>query len=373
MILNFVSSADLSLEKVRKMMSRAESNEKKTIESRSNGFTLVELLVVIAIIGTLIGMLLPAVQGAREAARRSACQNNLRQLGLALHNYESARQHFPPSAQSLTGTASGAPWSGQALILPYMEGDTLFKNIDFAQAYSGTSNNSLNTTVASIRVDVLVCTSDPQATQVFDTATGKPKHFPLNYGLNTGEYLVYDPSTQTPGNGAFAPFTKLRANTFTDGLSKTLAMAEVKARTPRSQDIGSMPATAPTDPASIAALVTSGSFSPDGGHTEWVCGRALHIGFTTTLPPNTAVSYTHSDGRVYDVDVFSKRELSATKASDNTTTQVRGVVTSRSHHFGIVNTMLMDGSVRSVASNVDATTWRALGSRSGGEIISSDY
>ncbi|MEI7781687.1 MAG: DUF1559 domain-containing protein [Planctomycetota bacterium] len=196
-----------------------------------------ELLVVIAIIGTLVGMLLPAVQGAREAARRSACQNNLRQLGLALHNYESARRFFPPSAQSLTGTASGSPWSGQALILPYMEGDTLFKNIDFSQAYSGTSNNSLNTTVSAMRVDVLICSSDPQATQVFDTA-GKPKHFPLNYGLNMGDYVVYDPATQTPGAGAFAPFTKPRANTFTDGLSKTIAMSEVKARTPRSQDIG---------------------------------------------------------------------------------------------------------------------------------------
>ncbi|MEI8226871.1 MAG: DUF1559 domain-containing protein [Planctomycetota bacterium] len=355
------------------MPNHAVCSGKNSAGARSAAFTLVELLVVIAIIGTLVGMLLPAVQGAREAARRSACQNNMRQLGLAMHNYENARRHFPPSAQAVSGTTPGAPWSGQALILPYMEGDTLFKNIDFTQAYSGTSNNSLNTTVATMRVDVLICASDPQATQVFDTATGLPKHFPLNYALNTGDYVVYEPATQTPGTGAFAPFTKLKANMFTDGLSKTLAMSEVKARTPRSQDIGSMPATAPIAPSSIAALVTSGSFSPDGGHTEWVCGRALHIGFTTTFPPNTVVSYTHSDGRVHDVDVFSKRELSATKASDNTATQVRGVVTSRSHHSGIVNTMLMDGSVRAIASEIDATTWKALGSRAGGETFSSDY
>ncbi|NDC54206.1 MAG: DUF1559 domain-containing protein [Planctomycetia bacterium] len=337
------------------------------------GFSLVELLVVIAIIGVLVSLLLPAVQSAREAARRSACQNNLRQLGVALHNYEQARRFFPPSAQALTGTASGTPWSGQALILPFVEGDTLFKNIDFTQTYGGTANNSLNTTVASMRVDVLICSADPQATQVFDTATGKPKHFPLTYGLNAGDYLVFDPSTQKPGRGAFAPFTNLRASVFTDGLSKTIAMSEVKARTPRSQDVGSMPATVPTDPTSIGALVTSGSFSADGGHTEWVCGRSLHIGFTTTLPPNTVVPYAHSDGRVYDVDVFGVRELSPTKASDNSTTPIRGVVTSRSHHRDMVNVMMMDGSVRSIGSGIECSTWQALGSRAGGEAIGGDY
>ena len=352
-----------------------EEQHDAAAETRTHrpAFTLVELLVVIAIIGTLIGMLLPAVQGAREAARRSACQNNMRQLGLAMHNYENARRHFPSSAQALTGSSSGAPWSGQALILPYMEGDTVFKNIDFTQAYSGTSNNTLNTTVATMRVDVLICSSDPRATQVFDAATGLPKHFPLNYGLNMGDYLIYDPATQTPGNGAFAPFTRFKANMYSDGLSKTLAMSEVKARTPRSQDISGMPATTPSDPASIASLASTGIFSADAGHTEWVCGRSLHIGFTTTFPPNTAVSYTHSDGRDYDVDLFSFRELSASRASDNSTTRVRGVVTSRSHHSGIVNTMLMDGSVRPIASEVDAATWRALGTRAGGEAITGEY
>ena len=98
--------------------------------SRS-GFTLIELLVVIAIIGALVGLLLPAVQAARETARRSSCQNNLRQLGLALHNFENAKKAFPPSAAS-TGTGN-APWSGQSLLLPYVEGDTIFKKIDFSQ------------------------------------------------------------------------------------------------------------------------------------------------------------------------------------------------------------------------------------------------
>jgi prepilin-type N-terminal cleavage/methylation domain-containing protein/prepilin-type processing-associated H-X9-DG protein len=337
---------------------------------RPGGFTLVELLVVIAIVATLIGMLLPAVQSARESARRSACQNNLRQLGLAMHNYENARRMFPPSAQLLTGSATGSPWSGQALILPFMEGDTLFRNIDFTQAYSGTANNTLNTTVATMRVETLVCGSDPKASQVVDATTGAPKHYTINYGLNMGDYVVYDPATQSPGSGAFAPFTTFRTSRYADGLSKTLAMAEVKAKNPRQQDIASMPTTAPTSASAAAALATGGStFSAEAGHTEWVCGRALHIGFTTTFPPNTAVTATVS-GTTYDVDVFSFRELTRTAASNNSQTQVRGVVTSRSHHPGTVNVAMMDGSVTSVGSDVDATVWRALGSRAGGETAS---
>ncbi|MFM8733807.1 MAG: DUF1559 domain-containing protein [Pirellulales bacterium] len=330
-------------------------------------FTLVELLVVVAIVATLIGMLLPAVQSAREAARRSACQNNLRQLGLASHNYENARRLFPPSAQALTGSSSGSPWSGQALILPFMEGDTLFKAIDFTQAYSGTANNSFNTKVASMKVDVLVCASDPKSTQVYDSATGQPKHFPLNYGLNMGQYLVYDPATKTPGSGAFAPFTRFRASQYADGLSKTLAMAEVKARTPRVQDAASMPATAPASPGDAAALASGGAFSAEAGHTEWVCGRALHVGFTTLFAPNTPVVATVG-GTQHDVDVFGVRELSPTSASDNSQSPVRGVVTARSHHAGVVNVLMMDGSVSSAGSDIDVAIWRGLGSRAGGEI-----
>lgn len=333
----------------------------------SRGFTLVELLVVVAIVATLIGMLLPAVQSAREAARRSACQNNLRQLGLAAHNYENARRAFPPSAQALTGTASGSPWSGQALILPFMEGDTLFKNIDFTQAYSGTANNTLNTTVATMKVDVLVCASEPKATQVVDATTGLPKHFPLSYGLNMGQYLVYDPATKTPGSGAFAPFTRFRASQYADGLSKTLAMAEVKARTPRAQDIASIPATPPASPADAAALASAGAFSAEAGHTEWVCGRTLHIGFTTLFAPNTPVMATVG-GIQYDVDVFGVRELSPTAASNNSQSPIRGVVTARSHHPGAVNVLMMDGSVSSAGSDIDVAVWQGLGSRAGGEV-----
>ena len=101
--------------------------------SPRRGFTLVELLVVIAIIGILVGLLLPAVQAAREASRRMSCGNNLKQLGLALHNYESAMRRFPPSANT-TGGSANQPWSAQAALLPFLEGDNVYKNIIFRSA-----------------------------------------------------------------------------------------------------------------------------------------------------------------------------------------------------------------------------------------------
>jgi len=333
-------------------------------------FTLVELLVVIAIIGVLVSLLLPAVQSAREAARRNACQSNLKQLGLALHNYENACKRFPPSAQAVA-IAGKAPWSGQAMLLPYLEGDTLFRRIDFTKPYSDPVNAGLMPPngVSAFRVDVLVCPGETKATPVLD-GNNAPKHFPLNYGLNTGAYLIYDPVTRADGEAAFAPFRKIKASNYTDGLSKTLAMAEVKAYTPRTQDVpvSNMPSSAPTAPSSVSGLVTSGSFSTELGHTEWGCGRTLHIGFTTTFPPNTVVPHV-DNGITYDIDACSPRETSVDKASNSQADATRAIVTSRSHHAGIVNGMMMDGSVRSFSSSTDATAWKALGTRAGGETM----
>jgi len=324
------------------------------------GFTLVELLVVIAIIATLIGLLLPAVQTAREAARRMSCQNNLRQLCLAVHNHENTKRFFPPSAAAVA-EAGKSPWSGQALILPYLEGDSLFKRIDFTKPYSDQANKDLfpPNGVAAQRVETFICPSEPKARAVLDPATQLPKYFPINYALNTGAYFVYDPATKTTGGGAFAPFTRLKPATFTDGLSKTLAMSEVKAFTPRCQDVAAMPTAAPDSPAAIAGLMGP-NWSVDGGHTEWVCGRTLHIGFTTTFPPNTLVPY-DKDGTTYDVDISSTREGVLPAAA------TYAAVTSRSHHTGGVNAAFMDASVRTIRSEIDPTTWQALGSRAGGE------
>jgi prepilin-type N-terminal cleavage/methylation domain-containing protein len=340
--------------------------------SLRGGFTLVEILVVIAIIGALVGLLLPAVQAAREAARRSSCQNNLRQLGIALHNFENAKRYFPPSGQAVTTTGS-APWSGQSLLLPYVEGDTLFKKIDFTQSYGALANTTVSGMpqygVAPMRIDLLVCPSEIRAQPVMDTSVtpNVPKHFPLSYGLCTGIQQVWDPAaTVKDGGTAFAPFTNLRSNAFSDGLSKTLAMSEVKAFTARSQDVSGLTGTPLASTADVAAKVDASKFA-ELGHTEWVCGRTLHNGFTTTFPPNSVVPYTHTDGKSYDIDISSSRE----GVSDSAATYA--VVTSRSHHVGFVSSALMDGSVRSVANSIDGDLWKKLSTRAGGETITADY
>jgi prepilin-type N-terminal cleavage/methylation domain-containing protein/prepilin-type processing-associated H-X9-DG protein len=333
------------------------------------GFTLVELLVVIAIIGTLVGLLLPAVQTAREAARRATCQSNLRQLGLAIHNHESAKRVYPPSgdlagSRAADGTTS-QPWSGQALMLPYMEGDTLYKRIDFKNGYHSAVNMALLPPygVAASRVDPLMCPSEPKNRSRLD-ASGVPQHYPLNYALSVGHYLIYNPATKADGGAAFAPDGKLRHNSFPDGLSKTIAMSEVKAFTPRYHDATapSSPTDLPATPADVRSKITGGDWSNENGHTEWVCGRAIHVGFTTTFPPNTVIADTGNGTGNFDISVTSTRE------GRSTSLPTYAVIPSRSHHPGLVNTLMMDGSVRTVESSIDAAAWKALGSRAGGEV-----
>ena len=324
------------------------------------GFTLIELLVVIAIIAILIALLVPAVQKVRAAAARTQCLNNLKQLGLAMHNYEGVHRQFPASTIT-TGGAATQPWSGQAFLLPFLEGDNIYRRIDFSVGYHSAANkaNFPPNGIAPLRVPVLICPADPND-KSRDNA-GVPEHYPLCYGLNVGMYFIYDPVTKNDGRAAFAPNGRIRHGAFIDGLSNTLAMSEVKAFTPRIHD-ATLPSTAPATPNDVSPSVSGGAWSAGNGHTEWVCGRAIHAGFTTTFTPNTVVPHTAPDGVTYDFDVCSRREGS------NQTDITYGVITSRSYHSGVVNTLLMDGSARSIPSTVALPTWRALGTRNGGEV-----
>jgi prepilin-type N-terminal cleavage/methylation domain-containing protein len=335
-------------------------NPQRSISRDLHGFTLVELLVVIAIIGVLISLLLPAVQMAREAARRNQCLNNLKQLGLGMHNYQVAIGSFPPSFCIHPNDLNnrGGHWSAQARVLSYLEQGNLFARIDFARGYEDKSNPQ-SAAVAYMRVPVYQCPSEPNDTVRVD-GSGNPSHYPLNYGVNLGRWLVHDPANNGGGDGAFHPNSELGPRNFRDGMSNTLLAAEVKGYTAYFRNAGNAPPTPPLA-ADVCGLGGEAKMGPDlmqnTGHTEWVDGRSHQTGVTTVFTPNSRVT---CNG--FDVDWTSQQE------GKSATVATYAAVTARSHHQGLVNVALMDGSARSVADPIDLAVWRGLSTRDGGEV-----
>jgi prepilin-type N-terminal cleavage/methylation domain-containing protein len=332
-------------------------------------FTLIELLVVIAIIAVLIGLLLPAVQKVRESAARAKCQNNIKQLALAVHNYEASYGVYPPSMLAPIGTTfatNNGSWGIHGRILSYIEQGNAGLQVNLEAAWDAPANAATN--VPTTRIPVFLCPSE-----VNDTVrlkNGAPFVYPQNYGFNMGSWQVWNPVTGQGGDGAFFPNAKVTPVGILDGTSNTLMIAEVKAFTPYSRNITTAPS--PTPPATAADVATLVVAAPDKkigpnlqdntGHTEWPDGRVHHSGFTTVLTPNTKVMATIG-GILYDADYNSRQEGSSATLS------TCAAVTARSYHTGIVNVALMDGSVRTVRDTITLTTWRSLGTRQGGEVL----
>jgi prepilin-type N-terminal cleavage/methylation domain-containing protein len=350
---------------------------------KPSGFTLIELLVVIAIIGVLVGLLLPAVQQAREAARRVSCSNNFKQMGLALHSYENGRKNYPAAFVQDSAGGVVSDWGVSAQLLPYVENAVLGAEVAAAiqrgKTNPGADGNSYKKVqvngknICNYRNATLICPSE-----VEDEPRGN-EYYLTNIGWNHGTGQVLPPKTGNGGatgtNGPFGVNFECEPAMIRDGLSNTLAAAEKKGWTPYSRDFGgvsAVPAVTAVDCTSLTSSASAGGQKGDSGNTEWCDGRTHQDGLTTTFPPLSEVIITNGNSKRRDQWIID----SSTCTGDWTSNREGGndieagyaAVTSRSYHPGTVNGLMMDGSTRSFSQGTNGTFWRAIGTRNGGEV-----
>jgi prepilin-type N-terminal cleavage/methylation domain-containing protein/prepilin-type processing-associated H-X9-DG protein len=315
------------------------------------GFTLIELLVVIAIIGILIALLLPAVQKVREAAARVKCQNNMKQLGLAMHMHHDSLLYFPSGYEQKQSPAyQQVPafrwrWSSIAKITPYLEQTAIYNACDLDNPLYDQNGNVLpkNSLAVSQLVPILLCPSD-RGDRV------DPLFGPTNYAACVGSGRNGGPRDAT-ADGVFYKGSRTRIADITDGTANTALMSE----TLLGQG-GAALSTAPTDPRTrglvYAWLQSATLMSPAA------CGSPLEY--------RTDRNTRWADGDAYQTLYDHGITPNATQPDCiSTLANWKGA---RSRHTGGVNLLLCDGSVRFAANEVSAATWQGLGSRNGGEV-----
>jgi prepilin-type N-terminal cleavage/methylation domain-containing protein len=305
------------------------------------GFTLIELLVSIAVIALLIALLLPAVQAAREAARKTQCRNQMKQIGLALHNYHDVYNRLPPSSCLHRTNSQLGNHGALTQILPFLDEGNRYAAIDYSISIS--SNVLLEQDIPLYQ-----CPSRPSHNEAAGGAHSS------SYALNRGEWFVWNPNDRTFGSGVFNPNTALPFAAITDGTSQTIALAEVRPRMPLKRGNGS-PSNAGAPRPADDSMFSTWSIEDRRTHENWATGEIMHSGFTTTFPPNS--------GYLDYISTWTQGPLPTSSIS-------YAAITSRSWHAGIVFALLVDGSVHTINENIDSNVWRSLGTRSGGEIVS---
>ena len=298
---------------------------------RSAGFTLIELLVVIAIIAVLIALLLPAVQQAREAARRSQCKNNLKQLGLAMHNYHDTFGTFPMGVTGYQDSPSGNRLCFFQSILPYVEQSTLYNQLNMnATSWSNTTAHTafaLTNPIIFTKIAVFMCPSDPGGGNL--GVTPAPRGFHSNYLPVQGNNVFTVPGVRST-NGLFYTISSTRIRDITDGTTNTAMMGEI--------------INSPDDAVAIQRR---------GQVWESYDGNTL---ISTLYPPNTTVS-----------DVVPTGCASSLRAP--CTTSGNPILSARSFHTGGAHVTLADGSVKFVSENISTVVWNNVGARNDGNVI----
>ena len=348
--------------------------------SRRRGFTLIELLVVIAIIAVLIALLLPAVQQAREAARRTQCKNNLKQLGLALHNYHDTHGVFPyrQGGTSVTPPAGNSnQGSGFTMLLPYLEQGPLYDQISTPQTFNGTNygafgddaSDGSNYELWYVDIPSLLCPSSPQDSVMADHGV---THYAFSAG-DSGLYSAAGTAAITNVRGMFGYRTSRRFADVIDGTSNTVAIGEITTAISRNsrQILG---ATARDQGNAVVDSPINCILTAEGGEylpsiatvsatrgSRWSRGVAVYTGMNTILPPNSPSC---------SIGGFD----------------VAGQYPAQSRHVGGAHILMGDGAVRFVSESIDTGdlsqpdirgasgqspygVWGALGSIAGGETI----